>query len=33
MEILDAIKTQIKEHPWPWLAGVFLVGFMIGLSV
>ena len=30
-KIINSVKEQIKEHPWPWMAGVFVIGLVIGL--
>ena len=32
-QIIRSIKNQIQLHPWPWLAGVTLIGFSAGVLV
>lgn len=29
-QIIRSMKRQIQDHPWPWLAGVFVLGILAG---
>ncbi len=33
MAVIEQLKLQIQSHPWPWLAGVFILGIIIGTAL